>query len=161
CLSPSSRGYSPNQQCGSQQERSSHSRRRDGIRTVWSVAIFAVDQPLPGGEQASSAGGWRCNSLEHPICQQVWRALMELYTLDGLLRRTEIIEGYESFLWTDRYAGIGDFQIIVGSTQQNRNLLASGTLLGLSESKTVMKVETIIDKEDDEGRKLLTITGRE
>lgn len=86
---------------------------------------------------------------------------MELYTLDGLLRRTELIEGFESFLWADRYAGIGDIQIIIASTQQNRNLLASGTLLGLSESKTVMKIETIVDKEDDEGRKLLTITGRE
>jgi hypothetical protein len=86
---------------------------------------------------------------------------MELYTLDGLLRRTEIIEGYESFLWADRYAGIGDVQIVMASTQQNRNLLASGTLLGLSESKTVMKVETIEDKEDSEGRKLLTIKGRE
>jgi hypothetical protein len=85
---------------------------------------------------------------------------MELYTLDGLLRRTEIVEGYESFVWAERYSDLGDIQIVAPSTQQNRNLLASGTLLGLSESRRVMKVETIND-EDSEGSKKLKVTGSE
>lgn len=86
---------------------------------------------------------------------------MELYTLDGLLRRTELVEGYESFIWTERYADIGEIEIVLASTQQHRNLLASGTFIGLSESKRVMKIDTISDTEGADGIKKLTVTGKE
>lgn len=86
---------------------------------------------------------------------------MELYTLDGLLRRTEMVEEYESFIWTERYSAIGDIQIITPSSQQNRNLLANGTFLGLSESRRVMRLDTIEDTTDAEGDKQLTVSGIE
>lgn len=86
---------------------------------------------------------------------------MELYTLDGLLRRTEIIEGYESFIWTERYSDIGECEIITPSTQQYRNLLASGTFLALSESKRVMKIETIENTQDSDGARKLKVTAKE
>lgn len=87
---------------------------------------------------------------------------MELYTLDGLLRRNELVEGYESYIWTERYADGGDCTIITPSTQQFRNLLASGTFLGLSESKRVMKIDTLNDVTDStDGSKKLTITATE
>lgn len=86
---------------------------------------------------------------------------MELYTLDGLLRRTELVEGYESFLWTERYSDLGDLQIVTPSTAQYRNLLASGTFMGLSESQRVMKIETLVDAQAADGTKKLTITGKE
>ena len=85
---------------------------------------------------------------------------MELYTLDGLLRRTEIVEGFESFIWTERYSDIGRLSIVTPSTQQFRNLLPNGTFLGLSESRRVMVVDTIEDKETD-GVKKLYITAKE
>lgn len=83
---------------------------------------------------------------------------MELYTLDGQLRRTELVEAYESFIWAERYRAVGDLNIVLPSTQQNRNLLATGTLLGLSESDRVMRVETIEDKEAEDGSKKLYVT---
>lgn len=86
---------------------------------------------------------------------------MELYTLDGLLRRTELIEGYESFIWAERYTDIGNLQIVTPSTQQHRNLLSNGTFVGLSESRRVMKIETISDSEAEDGTKKLTVTGKE
>jgi len=86
---------------------------------------------------------------------------MELYTLDGLLRRTELVEGYESFIWTERQQDNGDIQIIMASTTQNRNLLPAGTLLGLSESERVMKIETVSDAEADDGSKKIELTGKE
>lgn len=86
---------------------------------------------------------------------------MELYTLDGLLRRTELIEEYESYIWTERYSDLGEIQIVAQSTQQLRNLLTTGTFIGLSESRRVMQVETIEDKEDTDGSKKLTVTGKE
>lgn len=86
---------------------------------------------------------------------------MELYTLDGQLKRTEIVEGYESFIWTERYSELGDLSIVTPATQQYRNLLASGTAMGLSESRRVMKIETISDTVDDDGNKTLTCSGKE
>lgn len=86
---------------------------------------------------------------------------MELYTLDGLFRRTEMVEGYESFIWAERFADTGDLQIITPSTQQFRNLLASGTMLGMSESRRVMKVKTIEDTVSEEGIKQLKVTASE
>lgn len=86
---------------------------------------------------------------------------MELYTLDGLLRRTEIVEGYETFIWTERFSNLGELEIIAPSTQQFRNLLASGTMLGLSESKRVMEIQTITDSTDADGSKMLSIKGEE
>ena len=86
---------------------------------------------------------------------------MELYTLDGLYRRTELIEGYESYLWLEAYSKAGELQIITPSTQQYRNLLASGTLVGHSESQRVMKIKTIQDSEDETGNKTLTVQAYE
>lgn len=86
---------------------------------------------------------------------------MELYTLDGLLRRTEIVEGFESFIWTERYSDLGEMQIVLPATQQNRNLLPSGTYLGLSESRRVMRVETIENAGSETGEKTLTVLGKE
>jgi hypothetical protein len=72
-----------------------------------------------------------------------------------------MIEAYESFVWTERYSDSGEIQIISPSTPQNRNLMSSGTFIGLSESKRVMKVETIQDAEGEDGSNKLTISGRE
>lgn len=86
---------------------------------------------------------------------------MELYTLDGLLRRSELIEGYESYIWTERYAEVGELQVKIPSTLQNRRLLKSGTYVGLSESNRVMQIETVADVKDDSGSDRLDITGKE
>jgi len=86
---------------------------------------------------------------------------MELYTLDGLLRRTELVEGFESYIWTERYSDLGEIQIVTPSTTQFRNLLVSGTYLGHSESKRIMSIETLDDSKGADGIKRLTATGRE
>lgn len=86
---------------------------------------------------------------------------MELYTLDGLLRRSELIQGYESYVWTERYSDLGDLQVVTPSTPQFRNLMASGTFIGHSESRRVMRIVTIEDNEADDGSKKLTIHCKE
>jgi len=86
---------------------------------------------------------------------------MELYTLDGLLRRTELVEGFESYIWTERYSDLGELQIVAPSSQQFRNLLPSGTFLGLSESRRVMQIETVEDVESEDGTKKLKFTATE
>jgi hypothetical protein len=84
---------------------------------------------------------------------------MELFTLDGLLRRTEVVDRFESLIWTERYATDGDFELVVSSTDQMRGLLVEGTRLALNKSNRVMTIEEIEDKDDSDGRSLLTVKG--
>lgn len=84
---------------------------------------------------------------------------MELYTLDSLLRRTEVIDRFESLIWTERYSKPGDFQLDILSDTNTRNLLQPGVKLALSDSYRVMMVDQVEDKDDSEGRSLLTVKG--
>lgn len=85
---------------------------------------------------------------------------MEIYTLDPLLRREEVIDRFESLIWTERYKAYGDFELDIYSTLDSRNLLKAGTLLAMNESHRVMTVETVEDGTDSEGRRMLSVKGR-
>lgn len=85
---------------------------------------------------------------------------MEVYTLDPLLRRQNVIDRFESLIWTERYQTYGDFQLDIQSTQSSRNQLKAGTRLAMSKSNYVMTVETVQDSQDAEGRKILSVKGR-
>lgn len=85
---------------------------------------------------------------------------MELYTLDALLRRTEVFDTFESFIWTERYDKYGDFELDITSTLRARTLLKVGTLLAMNLSHYVMVIETVGDGTDSENRKMLKVKGR-
>lgn len=84
---------------------------------------------------------------------------MEWYTLDDSLRRDEVIEGFQSFIWTERYQANGDFQIVTKSTFQARSLLAVGTWITKQDSTYVMIIDTVVDSTDENGVRLITVTG--
>lgn len=85
---------------------------------------------------------------------------MDVFVLDELLRRTELIDDYESFIWTERYREIGDFQLVLQSTRGTRQMLTAGTRLAINESRRVMVIETIENKSLDDGTPVLDISGR-
>jgi hypothetical protein len=85
---------------------------------------------------------------------------MEVYILDDQLRRNAIIDRYESCIWTERYSAYGDFQLVIHSTPQHRVQLAKGTRLAMNKSKRVMVIENAENKDDSEGRSMLTVSGR-
>ncbi|QBZ73585.1 minor tail protein [Streptomyces phage RosaAsantewaa] len=85
---------------------------------------------------------------------------MEIYTLDPLLRRMEVIDRFESLIWTERWQAFGDFQLDIFSTLAARSTFKVGTRLAMNESNYVMTVESVEDEEDAEGRRKLTIKGR-
>lgn len=85
---------------------------------------------------------------------------MEWYILDSQLRRDSVIEGFESFIWTERYNSWGDFQILIISTPVTRNRYQPGLRLGMMGSSRIMTIETVQDNFDEDGTKKLTITGR-
>jgi Siphovirus ReqiPepy6 Gp37-like protein len=82
------------------------------------------------------------------------------YTLDASLRRDQVIEGFKSFIWTERYSAAGDVTIVIKSTYANRSLLAPGTMIGKEGSTYVMVVDTIDDDTDTDGTRLINVTGQ-
>lgn len=85
---------------------------------------------------------------------------LEWYTLDENLQREQVIEGFTSFIWTERYSDTGDFQIITKSTYANRQLLSTGTYIGKKGSYYVMIIDTVVDQTDNTGQRNLTVTGK-
>lgn len=85
---------------------------------------------------------------------------MEVYALDSLFRRTEVVDRFESCIWTERWADIGEFELLLQSTRANRQLFKTGTRLAITESTRVMTVETAESSSDNEGRRVLKVKGR-
>jgi hypothetical protein len=85
---------------------------------------------------------------------------MEVYILDSLLRRSALVDRYQSLIWTERFSAYGDFELVLQSTKQNRGLFKTGTRIATNNSHRVMTVETVEDGTDSEGRDLLIVKGR-
>lgn len=84
---------------------------------------------------------------------------MEMYILDSLLRRIEVVDKFESFLWTERFSSIGDFVLDIHSTRATRNLFQTGTRVSMNKSHRVMEVKTVTDAVDEDGKALLKVKG--
>lgn len=84
---------------------------------------------------------------------------MDIYILDSLYRRTEVVDRYESLIWTERFSSVGDFELKLQSTLGNRNKFVEGTKLAILPSYRVMIVETVEDSIDDQGQQILTVKG--
>lgn len=85
---------------------------------------------------------------------------MDVYILDEFFRRTAVIDRFESLIWTERWQAYGDFELNLHSTVQSRGLLTKGKRLAILGSTRVMTIETVENKEDSEGRSILSCTGR-
>jgi hypothetical protein len=86
--------------------------------------------------------------------------MVHWFTLDSNFRSTQMIESFNSFIWTERYSAYGDFQIVTKSTFPSRQLLTPETWIGCSESQYLMKIDTVTDAVDDSGNRNLTVTGK-
>lgn len=87
---------------------------------------------------------------------------MELYVLDSLLRRSEVIDRFNSLIWTERFATAGDFELEIPQTPSTaavRALLVAGQQLALNESNRVMTIESIESDTADDGTKVITYKG--
>lgn len=84
---------------------------------------------------------------------------MDIYTLDGNYELNEVIDQYESFIWTERYDVMGDFELVVPPTARMRSLLVFGRWLIHGETRTPMQVRTVNRRKDDEGKTMLFVKG--
>jgi hypothetical protein len=67
---------------------------------------------------------------------------MELSTLDDNFEPENIIDGYESLIWTEKYYGDSEVQVVVPATKQYFEQLPPEKFLGLDESDEVMIIES-------------------
>lgn len=80
---------------------------------------------------------------------------MDLYTLDSNFYRKEVIDTFQSLIWTERYNAAGDVTLVVPDVYSITSLLVEGTYLGIPESNDVMLIDTV---NSDSG--LCTLTGQ-
>lgn len=85
---------------------------------------------------------------------------MDLYVLDKNLELIDIIDEYESFIWTDRYSEYGDFELYTSATQQMIDRIKLGYYIRNQLSDHVMIVEEILITADAEDGNHLKVTGR-
>lgn len=85
---------------------------------------------------------------------------MDVFVLDDYLVRDSALDSYFSCIWSERVASLGDFELDVPNTPEMKSLLSIGKHLGINESKRVMTIETHDTKVDDQGRNVLTVSGR-
>lgn len=84
---------------------------------------------------------------------------MEIYILDSQLRRETVVDQFESLIWTERFNSAGDFELQLLSSVENRRRFKTGKWLAIRESFRCMQVATIEDDVDDEGKKILKVSG--
>lgn len=85
---------------------------------------------------------------------------MEVYILDDLLRRVDVVDEFDSLIWTERFAQWGDFELVVNSTATSRGQFTTGIMLAMNLSYRVMVVETVENASDSDGQALITVKGR-
>lgn len=85
---------------------------------------------------------------------------MEIYILDGLLRRNQVVDKFESLIWTERWHSSGDFELDLKSTLENRSRFLVGSRLAINNSYRVMTVESVEDNTSADGKQTLKVKGR-
>lgn len=68
---------------------------------------------------------------------------MELFTLNRGFLRQDVIDAFSSVIWTERYYGDSEVELIVPATPDMIQKLPVGTFLGLVGSKEVMLLDSI------------------
>lgn len=80
---------------------------------------------------------------------------MQAYLLDKQFFAKEILDEYDSFLWTDRYYECGEFEYYTGATQDKINAWTIGRYLRTSFSDRIMIIENrYIETDNEDGAKL-------
>lgn len=69
---------------------------------------------------------------------------MDIYTLDENFLRRDVVDNFQSVVWTERYTKAGDINLVVTPSQDNIVKLTEGTFLGLQGTKEVMQIENAL-----------------
>lgn len=73
---------------------------------------------------------------------------MQLFTMDKDFKKQYVIDEYESLVWTERFLGDSEVEMVVPLNKEMLFKLPEGTFLGIEESEEVMIIETVDLKPD-------------
>ncbi len=86
---------------------------------------------------------------------------MDLVTLDPAFQFVDILDNYDSLIWTERFnRDVGDFQLTTGRVSYFLDKLPAGMRVALRDSDVVMEVETHLIERKKNAPEKLTIKGR-
>ena len=68
---------------------------------------------------------------------------MEVFTLNRKFLQQEVIDVFHSIIWTERYYGDSEVELVVPLTSEMIQKLMPGMFLGIGESDEVMILETM------------------
>jgi len=85
---------------------------------------------------------------------------MKLTILDSNLIKTYVVDVFDSLIWTDRYFGLGDFEIFTRATEETISALKEDYYLSLIGSEHVMIIESLNLKTDLEDGNKFILRGR-
>lgn len=85
---------------------------------------------------------------------------MEAWILDQNAASLAVLDTFQSFIWTDRYRGYGDFEIYMPAETSALSYLKEGNYLVTKDSDRMMIIEDIQVDTDAENGNHLIVTGR-
>lgn len=85
---------------------------------------------------------------------------MAIYILNKKFESIHIIDSFESFIWTDRYLDIGDFELYTGFDSALLAYASDGNYLVNTDSEHVMIIESRTTETDSENGNHIKIVGR-
>lgn len=85
---------------------------------------------------------------------------MDLLILDKDFEPVGLIDSYESFIWTERYAKYGDFELYLAASNDVLEFLKRDYYVVIKGSDRAMIIEKILIKCDSEEGDYITVSGR-
>lgn len=85
---------------------------------------------------------------------------MDIYAYDKDFNLISVIDAYESFIWTERALGYGDFELVIPYQHANMEALVPNNFLAKQNTKVVMVIEGVRIVSDAETGIKVTVTGR-
>lgn len=86
---------------------------------------------------------------------------VEVFIIEqGTNRRLDLIENFETLVWTERYNEYGDFELYAESTAKNIEKLVPGQWIGFNQSDRIMVIKKVFRETTDDGKKRLKVEGK-
>lgn len=86
---------------------------------------------------------------------------MDILLLDENTRRASaLVEGWDSFIWTERYIDAGEFKLVTKLVTEHRLQVPLGSYISIRGSSEPMRVENHLINKDEDDIPTLTMSGR-
>lgn len=85
---------------------------------------------------------------------------MDALILDANFETLAVLDAFESFIWTDRFCGYGDFEVYLPVSKAPDELFVIGNYLQTRASERLMIIENISIETNPELGDYMTVTGR-